>query len=51
VAPGVGLEPARPRRATGSQGQRIIHSAYGKRDLEVSSLSRHVVPAPVNEVI
>jgi hypothetical protein len=32
LAPGVGFEPARPRRATGSQGLRIIHSAHGKRD-------------------
>ena len=40
VAPGVGLEPARPRRATGSQAHvrlkacALIHSAYG--------MTRHV---------
>ena len=27
LAPGVGFEPTRPRKATGSQGLRIIHSA------------------------
>jgi hypothetical protein len=27
VAPGMGFEPMRPRRATGSQGLRVIHSA------------------------